>query len=286
MNEQKSIVVTGASTGIGLAIAERFLREGWRVFGSVRKPQDAERLRAAGMFPLVFDVTDGAAIDRAAAQVAEVLGDRTLQGLVNNAGVAIGGPLLSLPMDQLRLQFEINLMGPARVTQAFAPLLGADTTRKGGPGRIVQMSSVAGTTAMPFLGPYAASKHALEGMTEALRRELMLFGIRVSVIAPGAIVTPIWDKAEMSDLAQYDGTPFAPALAKFQTMFLKAGARGLPASRVADATWLALTARRPKLKYFVIPRKFAEWTLPQLLPVRWMDRLLGKGLGLQYKGRL
>lgn len=283
MSEQKSIVVTGASTGIGLAIAERFVREGWQVFGSVRKPADAERLRAAGIVPLVFDVTDAEAIDRAAAEVAAALGNHTLQGLVNNAGLAVGGPLLHVPMDELRYQMEVNLIGPAKVTQAFAPLLGADTTRVGSPGRIVQMSSVAGSSGFPFMGPYVASKHALEGMAESLRRELLLFGIGVSIVAPGAILTPIWSKAEGTDLSQYDATPFAPALAKFRTLFLKAGERGLPASRVADATWHAMTARRPKLKYFVIPRRFAEWTVPNLLPMRWMDRLLGKALGLNRK---
>ena len=286
MSEQQSIVITGASTGIGLAIAERFVREGWRVFGSVRKAADAERLRASGIVPLIFDVTDAGAIDRAAAEVAAALGNRTLQGLVNNAGMAVGGPLLHVPMDELRHQMEVNLIGPARVTQAFAPLLGADTARVGGPGRIVQMSSVAGSSGFPFMGPYVASKHALEGMSESLRRELAIFGIGVSIVAPGAIVTPIWDKAERTDLSRYDATPFAPALAKFRTMFLQAGERGLPASRVADATWHAITVRRPKLRYFVIPRKLLEWTLPQLLPGRWMDALLAKALGLRRSARL
>lgn len=279
--EQNSIVVTGASTGIGLAIAERFVRQGWRVFGSVRKQADADRLRAAGILPLVFDVTDAAALAGAVTQVSAALGNRTLQGLVNNAGVAIGGPMLFVPMDKLRYQLEVNLIGPALVTQAFAPLLGTDTTRVGPPGRIVQMSSVAGSVGMPFMGPYVASKHALEGMTESLRRELMLFGIQVSVVAPGAIVTPIWQKGEASDLPQYAGTAFGPALDKFQQVFLQAGQKGLPASRVADATWHAITARRPKLRYFVIPRKFREWTLPNLLPKRMVDSFLAKMLGLQ-----
>ncbi len=280
MAQQNSIVVTGASTGIGLAIAELFIQRGWCVFGSVRKQPDADRLTAVGIVPLVFDVTDAEGIARAAAQVAEAIGNNTLQGLVNNAGLAIGGPMLNLPIDKLRYQMEVNVMGPAIVTQAFAPLLGADRSRTGKPGRIVQMSSVAGTTAMPFLGPYAASKHALEGMSEALRRELVLFGIHVSVIAPGAIITPIWQKTEVSALDQYSSTPFAPALQKFQEVFLKAGQKGLPASRVADATWLAITASRPKLKYFVIPRRFREWTLPRLLPMRMVDGFIAKMLGM------
>ncbi len=280
MAERRSIVVTGASTGIGLAIAEMFVQRQWRVFGTVRQAADAERLRAAGMVPLVFDVTDAAAVSAGAAQVAEALGNRTLDGLVNNAGLAIGGPMLYLPIDKLRHQMEVNLVGPAVVTQAFGPLLGVDRTRVGRPGRIVQMSSVAGSSGLPFMGAYVASKHALEGMTESLRRELMLFGIHVSIVAPGAIVTPIWQKTELSGMEQYAGTPFAASLGKFQQVFQKAGARGLPASRVADVTWHAMTARRPKLRYLVIPRKFAEWTLPRLLPERMVDAFMGKMFGL------
>ena len=281
MAEQNSIVVTGASTGIGLAIAQLFLQHGWRVFGSVRKQADADRLAATGIVPLVFDVTDADAIARAAAQVAEAIGNNTLQGLVNNAGLAIGGPMLNLPIEKLRYQMEVNLIGPAMVTQAFAPLLGTDTARTGKPGRIVQMSSVAGSTSFPFMGAYAASKHALEGMSEALRRELALFGISVSIIAPGAIVTPIWQKADLSDMDQYSSTPFGPALAKFQQLFAKIGRSGLPASRVADATWHAITASKPRVKYLVIPRKFREWTLPRLLPTRMTDKFIGKMLGIK-----
>lgn len=281
MAEQRSIVITGASTGIGYAIAQRFARAGWQVFGSVRKPEDGERLqRELGVIPLLFDVTDAAAIDAAANQVAAALGGRTLGGLVNNAGVVIVGPLLHIPMEQLRLQMEINFFGPARVTQAFAPLLGADRTRQGKPGRIAQMSSVAGKFAVPFLGPYSASKHALEGMSEALRRELMLFGIEVSIIAPGAIVTPIWDKREMSNLDLYSDTAYGKALPKFSEETVKIGQRGLPAERVADAAWHAITSPKPKLRYEVIPRRFREWTLPRLLPTRMVDRAVAKMMGL------
>ncbi len=281
MPDQNSIVVTGASTGIGLAIAERFVKNGWQVFGSVRKQADAERLSSLGITPLIFDVTDADAIGRAAAQVAQALGNRTLQGLVNNAGLVVGGPMLYLPIDKLRFQMEVNFIGPTMVTQAFASLLGTDKSRTGKPGRIVQMSSVAGSTAFPFMGAYSASKHALEGMSEALRRELLLFGIQVSIIAPGAIVTPIWQKADDSDFAQYASTPYGPALANVDQIFTKLGKSGLPASRVADSTWKAITASTPRLKYLVIPRKFREWTLPRLLPKRMTDRFIAKMVGLK-----
>ena len=286
MSEQESIVVTGASTGIGFAIAELFTKRGWRVFGSVRKPADAERLRSAGIVPLLFDVTDPDAVAAAAAQVAAALGNRTLRGLVNNAGVAIAGPLLYLPMSQLRLQMEINFFGPAMITQAFAPLLGTDALRMGKPGRIVQMSSTAGSSAAPFAGSYAASKHALEGMSEALRREIALFGIDLSIVVAGSINTPIWEKTQALNLTQYENTPYGPALAPFGKLLHEFSKKGLPTSRVAEATWHAITARRPKLRYYVIPRKFREWTLPRLLPARMVDGIFIKMLGLGQPKRI
>ncbi|MGI4854472.1 MAG: SDR family oxidoreductase [Janthinobacterium lividum] len=282
MDRQHTVVVTGASTGIGYAIAKLFRERNWQVFGSVRNAADGERLRAElGVVPLLFDVTDDAAVQQAAAHVSEALDGYTLDGLVNNAGVAVGGPMLYLPMEKLRQQFEINVIGPARVTQAFAPLLGADTARKGKPGRIVQMSSVVGKTGPPFMGAYVASKHALEGMSETLRRELMIFGIDVLVIGPGAIVTPIWQKAESSGMEVYDSTVYGPALKKFSEAFLKMGRKGLPAERVAQDTWHALTARKPKLRYAPVPNKFGTWTLPKLIPNRWVDKAMAKFLGLR-----
>lgn len=282
MDQQQTLVVTGASTGIGYAIAKYFAERGWQVFGSVRNTADGERLRTElGVTPLLFDVTDDDAVQTAAAQVAEALGSRTLAGLVNNAGVVVGGPLLYLPMDKLRQQFEINLIGPARVTQAFLPLLGADPARTGPPGRIVQMSSVVGKTAPPFMGAYAASKHALEGMSESLRRELMLFGIKVAIIGPGAITTPLWTKAEGSGLETYADTPYGPALKRFGELAVRMGREGLPAERVAQDTWHALTARRPRLRYAPVPNKFRSWTLPNLMPNRVLDAVMGRFLGLR-----
>ena len=283
MSDKRSVVITGASTGIGYAIATLFSQRGWQVFGSVRKASDGDRLSAEGIIPLLFDVTDAAAIDAAAAQVSTALNGATLGGLVNNAGLAVAGPMLHLPMDMLRHQMEVNLIGPAKVTQAFAPLLGADRTRSGKPGRIVQISSTAGRFGVPFVGAYTASKHALEGMSESLRRELLLYGIDVIVIAPGAIVTPIWDKAELSDLDQYKDTAYAPVLQSFRDEFIRRGRKGLPVERVATAAWNALTARKPRLRYEVIPNRFTEWTLPKFMPKRFLDRALAKSIGLVRK---
>jgi len=188
----KSIVVTGASTGIGKSTAKVLLDHGFMVFGSVRKEADGAGLRAEfgeNFSPLIFDVTDEDAIRAGAASVADALGQNTLAGLVNNAGIAVAGPLEHVPIEQFRYQIEVNVLGVFSVTQAFLPLLGTDRTRQGTPGRIVNISSVAGKMAAPFIGPYAASKHALEGMSASLRRELMIYGIDVVIIGPGAVAT-------------------------------------------------------------------------------------------------
>ena len=200
----QSVVVTGVSTGIGWGIAKVMTAKGFRVFGSVRKQADADRLKAElgeRFSPLIFDVTDEAAVARGAAEVGAALDGERLWGLVNNAGIAVAGPLLESTADEFRQQLEVNLVAPMMVIKAFAPLLGTDRARTGPPGRIVNISSVGGRFAAPFVGLYAASKHGLEGLSQSLRRELMLFGIDVIIVAPGSVATPIWDKAEQIDLA-------------------------------------------------------------------------------------
>ena len=195
----KQIVITGASTGIGHASVKFLLSRGFRVFGSVRSRGDADRLqREFGelFIPLLFDVTDEAAVQAEAEKVGQHLKTNTLDGLVNNAGIEVAGPLPHLSTDQFRHQLEVNLLGPFIVTKAFLPLLGTDPARKGNPGRIVNISSSSGKIAGPFTGAYAASKFGLEGFSESLRRELILFGIDVIIIGPGAVVTPIWQKSD------------------------------------------------------------------------------------------
>lgn len=279
---ERAIVVTGASTGIGYAVAERFAKRGWKVFGSVRKAEDGQRLQSElGVTPLLFDVTDRDAIAAAAEQVASDLGGATLGGLVNNVGMSVAGPMAFMPLDTFRLQMEVNLTGPFLVTQAFLPLLGMDRSRAGSPGRISQISSVSGSIGFPMLGAYCASKHALNGMSESLRRELLPFGIEVSVVAPGAIITPIWGKGGLSDISQYRDTPYGASMNKFEDMMEKAGQGGLPVSRVADAVWHAITSPKPKLRYEVIPRRFREWTLPKFLPKRTVDKFIGKMMGFE-----
>jgi NAD(P)-dependent dehydrogenase (short-subunit alcohol dehydrogenase family) len=276
----KSVVVTGVSTGIGWGIAKVLVKKGCRVFGSVRKPDDGARLQrefGANFVPLLFDVTDEAAVAAAAQSVKAALGGERLWGLVNNAGIAVPGPLLYIPIADFRRQIEVNLTGQLIVTQAFAPLLGS--LQDGTPGRIVMMSSVGGRNAAPFVGPYSASKFALEGLSESLRRELLLLGIDVVIIAPGAVATPIWDKAETIDVARYADTPFAAALASIRKYMLDLGHKGLKPERLGRAVWHALATAKPKTRYVVTPDRL-ENILATRLPKRLVDRAIAGRFGL------
>lgn len=280
----KSAVVTGVSSGIGRAIAKSLVDAGWRVFGSVRKEKDAEDAKTAlgaNFTPLLFDVTDEAAIRREADKVAASLGDMTLRGLVNNAGIAVAGPVGYLDLEDLKRQMDINLYGPIRMTQAFLPLLGADHVRKGPPGRIVNMSSVAGKIASPFMSPYAMSKHALEAMSESLRRELMVHGIDVAIVGPGAIKTPIWAKADELDVDRYAGTEYHADLVRMKTMMQTFGNEGLDADEVGKLVLDILTTARPKTRYAILRNKFSMWTLPNLMPKRMVDGFIAKRFGFK-----
>jgi len=277
--------VTGASTGIGWGTCKVLIQKGFRVFGSVRKEADAQRLSAefgANFVPLLFDVTDAAAVKAGAAQVGAALKGETLAGLVNNAGIAVAGPLLHLDIDELRKQFDVNLIGQVIVTQAFAPLLGADPDRKGAKGRIVMISSVGGTNASPFVGPYSASKFAIEGLSESLRRELMIHGIDVVIVAPGAVATPIWNKAEDIDIARYANTVYAPALDRVLAYMLGVGKKGLKPEVLGEAVWKALTVRNPKTRYVVTPDRIEHFMVNRL-PKRMVDTMIAGRLGLKKK---
>lgn len=285
MAQDKSAVVTGASTGIGFATAQLLAGKGWQVFAGVRKTSDAERLKAeigARVTPLIMDVTRQDTLDAAAAEVRAALGTRTLSGLVNNAGIAVAGPLLHLPAEEMSRQLDINLTGQLRATQAFAPLLGVETGREGGPGRIVNMSSVAGFSATPVAVPYNCSKFALEAFTEGLRRELMLYGIDVVAINPGPIATPIWDKAEEIDPEQYRGTDYYETVVGVRAYMLERGRTGLPPERVARAVHRALTDRKPKLNTVVTPEPVQQWLITHL-PRRMVDKMIARRLKLTPK---
>lgn len=278
----KSVVITGASTGIGWATAKLLLDRGFRVFGSVRKQADADRLKSefdANFTPLIFDVTDEAAVLAAAREVRNALNGETLSGLVNNAGIAVAGPVLELAADEFRRQMDVNVIGPIIATQAFGPLLGSDPSLKGPRGRIVMISSVAGKNGNPLASAYSASKHAIEGLSESLRRELMLFGIDVIIVAPGAVKTPIWSKAEDVDITAYRNSPYFPALQGMRKFMLQLGETGLPAEKVAERIAEALTSASPKVRYQITPDPMRHLMIA-LLPKRMFDRIIARRLGL------
>ncbi len=273
------VVVTGASTGIGFAACQVLIRRGFRVFGSVRKQADADRLKeelGANYSPLIFDVTDPDSVNEAATAVRQAAGEQQLFGLVNNAGIAVAGPLAYLPLERFRLQIEVNLLGVHTVTQAFLPLLGTESSRLGQPGRIVNISSVSGRLAVPFLGAYAASKFGLEGYSDSLRRELMLFGIKVILIEPGAVVTPIWDKAEGIVVQQFPNTPYDRSLHLFAGQAMKEAKTGFPPEKVGELIWRVLTTPRPRARYAIVPHRLFEWSIPRRLPTEFLDYCIAK----------
>src|SRR5512143_2929798 len=241
----QSVVVTGVSTGIGWGTTKVLIQKGFRVFGSVRKSRDAERLSkefGKNFVPLIFDVTDEAAVQAAAQQVREQLHGETLSGLVNNAGIAVPGPLMHLATDDFRHQLEVNLVSVLIVTKAFLPLLGAERSLRGKPGRIINISSTGGKQGGPFLGAYSASKHGLEGFSESLRRELMLYGIDVIIVAPGAVATPLWDKAERVDVSPYADTEYAESARRVQEYAVRNGRKGLATEKIGEVVLHTLTA--------------------------------------------
>src|SRR6266699_3313713 len=279
MSTPGSVVVTGASTGIGEACALRLDRRGFRVFAGVRREVDGGALKqkASGrLTPIILDVTDASSIKSAAA-VAASLAEEGLSGLVNNAGIAIAGPLEFLPIDELRRQFEVNVIGQIAVTQAFLPLL-----RKGH-GRIVNMGSIAGKSALPFTGPYCASKFALEALTDSLRMELLPWNIPVSIIEPAYVTTPIWQKSLQGGEKVAAMLPprahelYGHAIASMHNIVSNIRKTALnndvSADVVARVVEHALTANRPRTRYLVGTAALLR-VLLGILPDRTRDRLI------------
>lgn len=280
----KSIVITGVSTGIGFGAAKEFVNHGYQVFGSVRREADAVRLKAElgdNFTPLIFDITDSVAVQSAACQVETMIGDRVLNGLINNAGMATSGTLMHQPLEEIRLQFEVNVIGQIGVTQVFLPLLGARRNNNGKqPGRIINISSVVGKLAVPFLGAYVGSKHALEGISHSLRRELQLYGIDVVIIAPGAVSTAIWDKESAQDVSRYCDTDYAGSVTNFQKQFVQQGKKGYPPEIFGRFIRKVFETPKPKTKYAIVPNLLLDWIIPTALPNRWLDRIIGRKVGL------
>lgn len=285
MTKSKNVLITGASTGIGYDLVKIFVGNGYFVFGSVRKKQDAERLEAEfgnSFQALIFDVTDHQAIEKAAKEVEEKVGQEGLGALVNNAGIAVAGPFIDVDLKDFRHQFEVNVFGLIKVTQSFLPLLGARDNHQMESGKIIQISSVSGRMGMPFVSPYVGSKHAVEGITECLRKELLLYGIDVVLIEPGPIKTPIWEKSMDPLMDKFKDSVYQPIMRKSQEKFMGPSIeKALTSEKAASIIFKEFRKKRSKARKVIVAQKFKNWTLPNLLPTRVLDKILGKALGLK-----
>lgn len=282
--KRRFVIVTGASTGIGKACALYLDIRGFSVLAGVRKEADGDALRAEAspnLTPIVLDVCDPSSMQRAAGEVTRLVGEHGLAGLVNNAGIAVAGPIEFLPIERLRRQFEVNVIGLVSATQAFLPMI------RLAKGRIVHISSVAGRVAMPFIGPYAASKHAVEALGDSQRVELKPWGIHVALIEPGVITTPIWEKSkrdgevlrrEMPPLAE---EYYGQVLDAMPARTIEMEKLGVPPEQVARRVFHALTARRPRTRYLVGKAVRLQLIAAAILPDRALDWIVLKVLRIK-----
>jgi NAD(P)-dependent dehydrogenase (short-subunit alcohol dehydrogenase family) len=274
------IFITGTSSGIGEACMRHLAGLGFNVFAGVRKPEDGERVAGPRIEPVIVDVTDDASVTAAAEHVRGAIGNAGLAGLVNNAGIAVAGPLEYVALDDFQRQLEVNVTGVLRTTQAMLPLI-----RQGGRGRIVNISSIGGRVAIPLVGPYNASKFALEGLSDSLRRELRPWGIQVALIEPGAVATPIWDKgADQAVEIERDAPPevrerYGEVIDAIRKQSEKNRTEGVPPQEVADAVAHALTAEKPKTRYLVGRDAKTRGPMAKVMPDRLMDAAIGRALG-------
>jgi NAD(P)-dependent dehydrogenase (short-subunit alcohol dehydrogenase family) len=275
----KNVLVTGASSGIGRATVRRLDRAGWKVFAGVRKEGDAASLRAEGserLEPLLLDVLDADAIAAAAERIGAEPGG--LHGLVDNAGAAIPGPLETMAIEDFRRQIELNLVAQLAVTQAMLPAI--RLTR----GRIVLISSVGGRVALPFTGAYHAAKYGLEAVGDSLRQELAPWGMRVVIVEPGSIDTPIWGRGEAIADQSLAGSPrmrelYGPAIERYRKVIRDTAERGIPPERVAATVARALEARRPRTRYLVGLDAKVQARLMPILPTPLVDRVVAAFMG-------
>jgi NAD(P)-dependent dehydrogenase (short-subunit alcohol dehydrogenase family) len=273
------VLVTGASSGIGEATASHLAGLGFNVFAGVRKQADAERVAGDRIEPVTIDVTDDASVGAAAEHIAAAVGPGGLAGLVNNAGIAVAGPLEYVDLAEFQQQLEVNVTGVLRATQAMLPLI------RQGRGRIVNMSSIGGRVALPLVGPYNASKFALEALSDSLRRELRPWKIHVALIEPGAVATPIWDKGvDQAAQLERDAPPevyerYGEVIETIRKESEKNRTKGVPPRQVAEAVAHALTADRPKTRYLVGRDAKGRAPLATVLPDRVMDAAISRAIG-------
>ena len=282
----KKVVITGVSTGIGYSSAKILCDSGYFVYGSVRKNEDGERLSSElgdNFQPLIFDVTDSKKISENVEKVhSDLKPGESIAALVNNAGIALGGPVTLIDIEVFRKQFEVNFFGLIDVTKACLPLLGASKNAQN-QGKIINISSVSGRRSHPFMAPYSASKFALEAFSDSLRRELMIYGVDVILIEPGPIKTAIWEKTPDPKNNEFLGSDYEPSLERFYKLFIQMGKKGLDADIIGNRVKTILQDPRPRIRHVITPKRFLNYTLPGILPTRIYDKLLGKGLGLMKK---
>ena len=281
MNDtQKIIVVTGVSSGIGSAIATDLLAKGHLVFGSVRRAADAEHLVALSenFVPLFFDVTDPEGIALAGETVRQQIGNRGLDVLINNAGISANGPIWLQPMDEIRFVFEVNYFGLLNVTRAFLPLLGAQDDHPFVPGRIINIGSVAGAMTAPFMAAYSSSKHALEALSQGLRRELMPYGIEVSTIEPSFVKSKITANSnKMAEGKTYTGTIYEKIWPRFLARLDELDAAAKPTDDIVKRTNELIAAARPRTRNPMDP----VWAIARIVPDRVFDRMMFKNLAVE-----
>ena len=278
MSPAGTVIVTGASSGIGEACARRLAQAGFDVFAGVRKDEDAERADALHerVKPLKIDVSDEASVAAAAQEVREI----AIAGLVNNAGISVSGPLEFVPLDEWRHQLEVNVIGQIAVTQAFLPGIRAAK------GRIVNIGSVGGKVAAPLLSPYAGSKFAMEGITDSLRRELRPLGVHVAIVEPGAVATEIWRKGTAAADELIESAPpeaeavYGKVIAAIRAQAAKATADAIPPDEVAKVVEHALTADKPRTRYPVGRDAKMRIRVARLLPDKVFDALIARALGI------
>lgn len=276
----KSIMITGVSSGIGWSTANLFLSRGYMVFGSVRKQADADRLQeelGANFYPLIFDVADLKAIQASYLEVKAILGDKPLDCLVNNAGVSVNGPMAYIALEEFSQQLDINVLGLVRVSQTFLPLLGFDNDLP--KGRMINIGSGAGRVTRPFMAPYAASKHAVEAISDGFRRELLDFGIGVTIIEPGPIQSEIWNKAKAESAEQinkYKDTPYERIYAKMDKAVQGMEGAALDASIVANLIYDIAEGKKNKTRYLVAPKKWLFWLAIHVFPDKFLDKMFQK----------
>ena len=276
--KSRTILITGVSSGIGYGMAKEFISRDYKVFGSVRKEEDVQRLKSElgeKFIPLIIDITNQSLINKAAEKVHSYLEGNGLGGLINNSGISIPGPVEYLDIDRAAYSFDVNVLGVLRVTKAFLPLMGTQNEHPVLPGRILNISSVSGKISAPYLAAYTGTKHALEGISHCLRKELLPFGIDVVIIGPGQVQTPIWDK---ESLDEFQDTKYISSMMKFFTYLVYKGKKGMTSAECSRRIADIFETEKPKTRYAIVQNKFKDWILPLLLPDRVVDRITLKKL--------